>query len=193
MVTENRERLRAAVIATAELANRTLSDAAVRLYVHELASLPIDAVCAALVAGARAQRLPSVEEIEASVTGKVGPQGEAQEVADRIGAAIKNIGSYRSQDAKEAIGELGWEVVRQCGGWQAVCSVESEKDLAIAKAGWRETAKWVATKAKAGALGQKPALPMPPPSSGLRSAADLVKGILPPARNGLPDAIKDGK
>lgn len=169
-----------ALKATATQAGTQLDDWGTEIYLEELASLPLSNVLAVLRTGFTSRKFPSVDDIVAEVTGRTTPQETAQEVADRIADAIGRIGYYRSEDARAAIGELGWEVVQQSGGWRNVCAIESDKDLKIAKAGWRETAKWVAQKAKAGKLDEKPALPKPSlERSGEQSASDVISNLLP--------------
>lgn len=180
MVKDNRERIRMGVLATAELAGRTLSDSAVKLYVHELAHLPIEAVCAALIKGGRAQRLPSVDEIEAAATGRQHANEAAVEAADLIAKAIKDVGRYNPKRAQEQMGELAWAVVMRNGSWESVCEVADDRALEIAKAHWRETAKSIANRARAGTLGQMPALPAPDTPRGLTTAGNLLAGLLPP-------------
>ena len=181
MVTESRDRLTVAVATTAELAGKQLSDGALKLYAHQLRELPLDAVLRELTKGARSNRLPSIEEIDTAITGKVGDADDAQDTADRIIAAIRDCGSYQSTKAMEAIGPVGAEVVRRFGGWSQVCDVET-KELGTFRAQLRDSARSVLARAKAGRLNEPAQLPAPETPRGLTSTAALIGGILGAAK-----------
>lgn len=175
MVTEARDRLTVAVATTAELAGKQLSDGALKLYAHQLRELPLDAVLRELTKGARSNRLPSIEEIDTAITGKISDKDEAQDVADRIVFAISRFGSYRSGDAMEHIGPVGAEVVRRFGGWSQVCEIKTE-ELGTFRAQLRESSRSLLARAKAGRLHEAPQLPAPQERRGLTSAAALLSG-----------------
>lgn len=62
-----------------------------------------------------------------------------QEIASRIEGAIYKFGYSSADKAKEFIGELGWKVVLQCGGWVTICEVETDQ-LPSSRKQWRELA-----------------------------------------------------
>ena len=42
-------------------------------------------------------------------------------IADKIVQAMSLFGGYRNDEAKKFIGEIGWKVVQNNGGWQEMC------------------------------------------------------------------------
>lgn len=76
-----------------------------------------------------------------------------QEVASRIEGAIVKIGFFYDSDYERIklrekslvaeIGEIGFEVVRQCGGWNHICTIETEQLISMRKQ-WRDIATIVA-------------------------------------------------
>lgn len=50
-----------------------------------------------------------------------------QEVATVIENCISKHGYPNADAAEKEIGELGWEVVKRCGGWVEVCNTEYEQ------------------------------------------------------------------
>lgn len=82
----------------------------------------------------------------------------AEDVAGRIEAAIGRFGSTRDTDrVQEYIGEVGWVVVSQVGGWLRVCEVTYDQ-LPSARRQWRELAAVVARKAQMGCVDTPPSL-----------------------------------
>lgn len=88
----------------------------------------------------RNDRFPLPVKLKAMVGLAINPEDEAVQISGRILGAIAAIGPYRSQDAREAIGEVGWQVVQAEGGWQTICEVQTD-DIPIRKAQWRNLAK----------------------------------------------------
>ncbi len=88
-------------------------------------------------------RFPSIAEILEFVDPKADPDSEGRLIADRIWGAIERFGSMRGkQDAiKAAIGDVGWKVVENMGGWRVVCEIADYNNVASLKAQWRESAK----------------------------------------------------
>jgi hypothetical protein len=62
-----------------------------------------------------------------------------QEIASRIEGAIIKYGYSSIDKARQFIGELGWHVVTQCGGWVSVCEVETDQ-LPSSRKQWRDLA-----------------------------------------------------
>lgn len=63
--------------------------------------------------------------------------------------------------AKFELGELAWEVVKQYGGWAAICEFNASTETGIFQAQIRELAKTICRRAKSGLLEEKPSLPKP--------------------------------
>lgn len=68
------------------------------------------------------------------------------EVAGTIWAAIDTYGSYRSNEARAAIGEVGWEVVRLMGGWVGICESTMEHDRGTFYAQCRDLAESISRR-----------------------------------------------
>lgn len=66
-----------------------------------------------------------------------------QEISSLIEGAILKFGYTNPILAKHFIGEMGWKVVNQCGGWQSICDVKTD-ELPSARKRWREFASIVA-------------------------------------------------
>lgn len=60
--------------------------------------------------------------IEGSRYGDI--KGESMEIADKIIGSIKAFGYNNVQDAYDYIGEEGWKVVVEFGGWRSICENE---------------------------------------------------------------------
>jgi hypothetical protein len=168
---------------TAQACNFALDAWGLSIYVDDLERFPVEQVKVVLRDAFRRRKMPSVVEIIEALEGKppeLTTRDEASEVADRIAAAIERDGYTNPTRARERIGELGWVVVEQCGGWSVLCrSVESYDQLPTFKAQWRTSAEAAAKKAKLGRLGEPPALPAPVGRVGaLQSASGLVRGLL---------------
>jgi hypothetical protein len=104
---------------------------------------------------------PSIKKLKSLLQngGLIDDQDFAEDCAARIECAIASHGSYNHVAAKEYIGELGWEVVKQLGGWNRICEVRTD-ELASARRLWRELAKTVQKKSRSNILNQAPRLPI---------------------------------
>lgn len=98
----------------------------------------------------------------------------AAEVAARIDGAIHKFGYTRFDDAMAYIGEVGQEVVRMSGGWQAVCDLSYDQ-LPAARKMWRDVATQVSRRAFAGRDNAGPALPKG--SSMMQKALNVAQGL----------------
>ncbi len=63
-----------------------------------------------------------------------------EEIAARIEAAISTWGYTQPEGARMAIGSIGWEVVKLCGGWWQVCDIDSYSLLPSLRKKWRDLA-----------------------------------------------------
>lgn len=93
-----------------------------------------------------------------------------QEIASRIEGAICSVGSNRyavcpeeteshRQKLLARVGEMGLEVIRQCGGWNHVCGMNSYSELVSARKQWREIATIVSKNYFTNGGNLPPALP----------------------------------
>ncbi|NDC55523.1 MAG: hypothetical protein EBZ69_01685 [Alphaproteobacteria bacterium] len=84
-----------------------------------------------------------------------------QDVSSKVIKAVSKFGSYRAEEAKKFIGEIGWECVQRMGGWKTFCSELTEDTKGIFNAQIRGLAQTIAKKAKNGTLDQPQNFPTP--------------------------------
>lgn len=165
-----------------------LSKELLTIYDMQLAPLGYENVCRALdeIICTRGSRdpFPSVAEIRHKIMPVVDDETQAIEIAGRIAEAVVKDGHVNLTRAKERIGELGWQVVQMSGGWLEVCSLESARDLNIAKAQWRKDALAVLARRKAGG---RPELPPPTGQGAPKRIADIMARL-----PDMPGSGKDG-
>jgi hypothetical protein len=77
-----------------------------------------------------------------------------QDVASRVIAAVGRFGSYRDAEAREWIGQVGWECVKRMGGWLTLCAELNEDNRTTLFAQLRGLAQTVHKKAMNGTLDQ---------------------------------------
>lgn len=82
-----------------------------------------------------------------------------QDVAARIEESISRFGYTGHDRAQAFIGEIGWEVVRQSGGWRHICDVTTNDMLPSSRKQWRELATVVSKKFHTTGGNVGPALP----------------------------------
>ena len=86
---------------------------------------------------------PSIAEIVAIARGT--DTDRSMQVVGIIFNALREFGTYRVNDAKEAIPEVAWETVRIYGGWKELCLLETSQ-LGTARAQLRDIARSVLSK-----------------------------------------------
>lgn len=171
-----------AVTATAKAAGKDVDDWGMDVWVDALSSVDDDAFARSLAflrAQYKAQRLPSVKEVENAAHQRPADKNDRLEAVARICAAIRSHGRYNVEDARIFVGELGWAIVKRFGGWAAICDVESEKDLAVMRAQMIQLGESVQERASLGVLNEAPRLP-DSAMNGLTSSARLLTAMLPP-------------
>lgn len=161
MSPEQRSQLTALIVATSMYYGQQLPDSVIRLYVEDLEDLPFERIVWAI---REARRDPKTTRfpLPAIIRDKVMPadlsDGECLIASGRIIGAVSAIGPYEPARAREYIGELGWEIVKLEGGWEEVCQKLTYDNEATLKAQWRNTAKAVVQRMRAG-VSSAPALP----------------------------------
>lgn len=131
------------VAALGEYYDKPLTPGQVAMYSQDLMVLEPEQLAQAINTyrnDPRNDRFPLPVKLKAMVGLAINPEDEAIQIAGRILSAIASIGPYRGQDAREAIGEIGWQVVQAEGGWQTICEIQTD-DIPIRKAQWRNLAK----------------------------------------------------
>lgn len=101
-------------------------------------------------------RMPSIGDLVQRCAPQVLDADTAVEVAGRIWTAISKFGQYRALDAAGWIGEVGWYVVQNNGGWQRICETALSKDQGIWKAQLRDHAAAAIRRQRAGLLNAPP-------------------------------------
>lgn len=131
-----------ALIVTSELYQKPFSDAAARLLVEDLSEYPVESVLIALSFCRKELRnFPTVSDIVARIPGSaLNPAQEAQLVTGEIMKAITHLGPYKTLEAKQAIGVVGWEVIRMSGGWESVCQL-TDRDIGVHRSQWAKLAE----------------------------------------------------
>lgn len=89
-----------------------------------------------------------------------------QEIAGRIEGAMSKWGYSSPKQAEADIGALGWEVVKRCGGWNAICNLEYDQ-MPSARKQWRDMGSIIDQKLHTTGADLPPALPgQPAPALG---------------------------
>lgn len=180
MTRDEAQKLKLLFLATAAYYSHEVKDAALALYVEDLADLPYEAVAGALAALRRdpkTRRCPLPADIRAKLTPESDPEAEATVIAGRILAAISRIGPYNVAAARQAIGEVGWQVVEGSGGWENLCQIDND-DIGIHRAQWRSHAKALLQRGNVTPI--RPALP-----NGKAAGGGLTRlGDILPKRDG---------
>jgi hypothetical protein len=84
-----------------------------------------------------------------------------RQMGNKIWDSIAKFGHNNSESAKLYLGELGWTVVQQMGGWSSICQCASEDQRGIFVAQARDLTESVMRLSKAGKLNEKHELPKP--------------------------------
>lgn len=87
-----------------------------------------------------------------------------QQARDCVGRLVTAMGLYgwnNPERARSHMGELAWKVVEREGGWVRLCERTKTQDLPILEAQWRELAKALLAKSRAGQLDEAPGLAEP--------------------------------
>lgn len=124
MNSEDRKALGRVILATAVYYGRQVSQDVLSMMIDDLSDLPINTVLSAYSAfrrDARNKFFPLPAQIREMITPQVDPESAARELAARITGAIPKFGYANSQEAREYIGELGWQIIQRQGGWTYIC------------------------------------------------------------------------
>lgn len=144
-----------------------IAEVKVKLFAADLADLELADLERALVnfrrePGRRMMPMPS------DIRHKIKPvlvsdEALCIEAVARIVQALSSYGPYRHDDAKNHIGQLGWEIVLRQGGWQEVCtSVGVENPIGVFQSQAVKIGKSILEQSRAGTLGTAPAIPHQP-------------------------------
>lgn len=149
--------------ALAEYYDKTLTAGQLAMYVEDLIMLsPVELLRAVQEYRTKPENnwFPLPAKLVALARPQPTDEQNAIDAITRIIQAVAKFGSYRNEDAKNFIGEMGWFVVQREGGWQNVCALLNEDNIGMLRAQWREMAKAFSSRSRAGTLGLAPELPV---------------------------------
>lgn len=145
-MSQNREVTKSDVVKVlmimSEIYDKAFTPAAAELMVSDLTVYGHAQVIEALAKCRRELRtFPTVAEIVARIPGQaVDFKTEGILVAAKILEAVTKFGSYRVEEARKHVGELGWGVIAMSGGWNQICQM-TEKEIGIFRAQWAQLAE----------------------------------------------------
>jgi hypothetical protein len=124
-------------------------------------------------------RFPSIKQLLEMLEPKADKDAEARIIADKIWAGIERFGSMKSKQdlVRQSIGEVGWQVVENMGGWRVVCDIASYDNVGQMKAQWRESAKAIMDVAEVKAQRDRLGLDSPPEWEALPSGSSNDRSI----------------
>jgi hypothetical protein len=117
-------RVKEIIALTAAYYGQAISNEVLLMYADDLSDLPEHEVVAAYQAYRRNPkntRMPLPAQIRSLVEPEMDADALAKEIAARISGAIVKFGYPNGQEAKEYIGEVGWQAVQRQGGWSYIC------------------------------------------------------------------------
>lgn len=174
-------KLKYTIALTASYYGRDLADEVLTMYAEDLSDLD-PAACIAAYQNWRRNpkhsRMPFPAEIREIIAPSENPQEEAREAASRIIGAVPKFGWCNPQEARDHIGELGWQVVEMQGGWTAVCEGMNARQTPNLQAQYRDLAESIYRKSQRGIFGAPPSLPPGPRGDGGLARIGDVMGIL---------------
>lgn len=150
------------LMALAEVCGEELSEIRLKTYLFALKDLSHDELKQGvfkLMNDPSLTRFPMPGKIVEAARPNSTVDEDAKEAAGRIVAAVSKFGYPNRQEAREYIGELGWQVVEMQGGWSHLCESMTDRQIPILQAQFRDLAKTVHKKSEIGKLGEAPALP----------------------------------
>lgn len=85
-------------------------------------------------------RWPTINQLRKILEPELDANQVAIDLAGTIISCISRFGAPWGEDAKKAIGEIGWEAVESYGGWRELCKISND-ETRIANAQLRELCK----------------------------------------------------
>ena len=162
MTQDEKQHLKALLVAMALYYGQEIADAALGLYVEDLEDLAladVQRVLRELRRDPKTTRMPLPAVVRARIVPEaMSDEDLAIEAVNRIFEAVARWGWNNAARAKLMIGELGWKVVEMDGGWLTVCQELTEDNKGTFRAQWKGLALVQIRRAKAGIL-EAPRLP----------------------------------
>jgi hypothetical protein len=179
MNNEQKLKLAEMLLARAEIAGKTLSKPAVAMMIEDLADLPFERVYATLQAwGRTSSEFPHPAKIREKLMPAENDLDDGRDIASKVIGAVAKFGSYQAQNAKDYIGEIGWECVKRMGGWATLCSEVTEENKGITFAQIRDLSMTLKKKSINGTLATPQDFPNMLPDGKARPVLDLIQGAL---------------
>lgn len=153
-----KQKLKEMIILTANEYQRTMNAQLLAIYLEDFKNFDEDQVINAFRQYRKDSKnnfFPRPAQIIELIQPTASPEAQAIESVNRILLAINRFGYPNPTEAKEFIGELGWLVVKDYGGWDSLCAnmgVEYSEQTFRAQA--RDSIKSKMNLAKAGVLNQ---------------------------------------
>lgn len=174
------KQLKTMLLEEAAFYDAQMNEIKLRMYAEQLSAISITDVDRAMryyrsQPGRRQMPMPA--DLIARIKQPDDDDSASRDVAARIVGSVRKHGYTQSEDAREYIGPVGWEVVRRLGGWTAVCQSMHDRDIPTLTAQYRDLAKSVIQRARAGLGDTPPALPEPAHASFGALASSVIKRI----------------
>lgn len=139
MNAHEKQQLKALYVATSLYYGYDLPDEALKLYVEDLNDLPYQDVARAIGEIRRDpknNRCPLPATIRAKLQPIIDPELEADHLVGLVVQAISRVGPYRIPE----LPPVAMELIKLEGGWENICSMVTDSNLATFKAQWRRLA-----------------------------------------------------
>ncbi len=124
LTTHEKNELSKTYASTCKIFDKVLEPDVLRMMVEDLSDLDYNQILTALNQYRRDEKntqWPRASKIRAIVNPKQSTESLANEAASRVRSAITKFGWCNPSQAKDYIGDLGWEIVTRSGGWGYVC------------------------------------------------------------------------
>lgn len=137
---DEKNALKAIISATSIYYQRHLTDEIVLLMAEDLSDLNFKDVAYAYKRWRNSSSpfFPLPGQIRELINPTEKLEDTSRDIASKIVSAVSKFGSYRSHDAKNYIGEIGWHVVERHGGWENLCSSMTNENSTIYMAQLRD-------------------------------------------------------
>lgn len=125
MTQDERNKVGTAIAFTAQYYGREFKKEVLAMMVSDLEDLSATAVLEALNAYRRdpkSKTFPLPAQIRDLISPEINPEAEARELLGRVKSAITQFGYMQGESARNYIGDTGWQIVRDAGGWLNLCN-----------------------------------------------------------------------
>lgn len=124
MTKDERNQIAKLITASAFYYHRQITPEVVNMMIDDLEGVPFNQLLWAYNSyrkNPKNRTFPIPAQIREMICPEVTPDDQAREIASRITSAISKFGYSRGAEAREYIGQIGWEIVKRNGGWQPLC------------------------------------------------------------------------